>query len=295
MRYRILPSDNSTAGVKFVEHFTFKIGHTVPLYEVSSVAALNQLIGYAKYINKDYGNVYYRGVKGLFDSISPSIMRNRQSGEAYDLKQLLTNVSNHQYLRKTLKLIKTIRPINEDDHVYNALVTRTNRNVIEAMLQHYAGYTRFIDVVNNHWIALWMGLHEFRICGEGRSFIACHKRTLDTGDIINFINSGKNNPDWLTDNLYEYIILIAMPHFKCTPIMGVYESSNLVEVDLRKALPSFFVRPHAQHALAISNGICILRRKVPSLYQGKAQCGKRFKFLGLGHRDHKSIARVSDI
>ena len=33
--------------------------------------------------------------------------------------------------------------------------------------------------------------------------------------------------------------------------MGVYESSNLVEVDLRKALPSFFVRPHAQHALAI--------------------------------------------
>lgn len=33
--------------------------------------------------------------------------------------------------------------------------------------------------------------------------------------------------------------------------MGVTETRELVEVDLRKAIPSFYLRPHAQHALVV--------------------------------------------
>lgn len=42
-----------------------------------------------------------------------------------------------------------------------------------------------------------------------------------------------------------------MPYSTSKPIMGVSETEEFVEVDLRKALPSFYLGPHAQHALVI--------------------------------------------
>lgn len=56
-------------GCKYCEDYNFSCGHTVPIYEVSSVHSLNQLIGYAKFINKSFGDVYYRGECKLHDSL----------------------------------------------------------------------------------------------------------------------------------------------------------------------------------------------------------------------------------
>ena len=62
--------------------------------------------------------------------------------------------------------------------------------------------------------------------------------------------------DPLSDNLlFQYILLIAVPFSNNQPFSGIRTSSDYIEVDLRQALPSTFLRPHAQHGL-------VLRRKV---------------------------------
>jgi len=55
----------------------------------------------------------------------------------------------------------------------------------------------------------------------------------------------------LGEQLYLYVLLIAMPNVEENVIPGIKESETLIEVDLRKALPSTYVRPHAQHALVV--------------------------------------------
>jgi len=47
------------------------------------------------------------------------------------------------------------------------------------------------------------------------------------------------------------LFLLGMSYSNEVQIMGVSETENLVEVDLRKALLSFYLRPHAQHSLFI--------------------------------------------
>ena len=108
---KVLTSGNSTDGVKFVRVFSFANKHKVPIYDVSTTSALNQIIGHAKFDNSSYGNVYYRGVNGLYDNVLPSHMRrNREeknkdsNGRAIGLNRLIDDMCNNEFLRKSLKL-----------------------------------------------------------------------------------------------------------------------------------------------------------------------------------------------
>ena len=58
---QILKKTLSAPGLQYVDTYSFTCGNTVPVYDVSSTHALNQIIGYAKFINKEYGEVLYRG------------------------------------------------------------------------------------------------------------------------------------------------------------------------------------------------------------------------------------------
>lgn len=42
-----------------------------------------------------------------------------------------------------------------------------------------------------------------------------------------------------------------MPYGDKKPIDGISETEEFVTVDIRKALPSIYLRPHAQHALVV--------------------------------------------
>lgn len=53
------------------------------------------------------------------------------------------------------------------------------------------------------------------------------------------------------EDIYVYVLLMAMPHATSVPEYGITQTEYFVEVDLRKALPSIYIRPHAQHALVI--------------------------------------------
>ena len=238
----ILVNNSSVEGSTFIGMHTFKNGFTVPIYDLCTTGAFNQIIGHAKFNNRFYGNVYYRGIDNLYDNVLPSLMRNRKNGGANDLNSILKNVCEDKYLKKSLKL----EPFT-NDNIKNKKIKRYNRYCVEALLQHYSGFTRFLDVVDNHWVALWMGLQNFKAHGECNLFYKSYRRIIPVEEIC---ESVKNNKE-LPQKLYVYILLLAMPFSSKKMNSGIIETKNFVEVDLRKTLPSFYLRPHAQHALVI--------------------------------------------
>lgn len=261
----ILTSKSNFYGVKLVEMFPFQNGTVVPVYEVSTVSGLNQLIGFAKFVNRDYGEVYYRGVNKIFNTLLPSLMRNRKSGVPRDLTSLVNNLYDNEQFRNTLKLSAPKRKIGKtpEQKVEINTINRNNKYIIEGVLQHYSGATRFLDLVDNHWVALWMGLYEYEELGSGNSYSRYKKRIIPQVDYLermaySFRRDNALSAEEISDALrvdkdeidkyYMYILLIATPNDMLEKKPGSYENNDFAMVDLRKALPSFFIRPHAQHA-----------------------------------------------
>lgn len=56
-----LKKNLSIQETSFVELYLFKCGNIVPLYDIKSIYGLNQIIGYAKFTARKYGEVLYRG------------------------------------------------------------------------------------------------------------------------------------------------------------------------------------------------------------------------------------------
>lgn len=221
----------SIDGAEYKESFRFNCGNDVPVYEVSTVHALNQIIGYAKFNNQSYGNVYYRGEWRLHKSIKPSIFRDCKIIEkASDrLASIIKKISSDPQMQNEIK----VKPYSKDD-----------KSKIEGLLQHYGIPTRFIDVVDNHWIALWMGLHKLEKQKRLNQFYHYSKRSIP------LVEFAKGTP--VSDELlFQYILLIAVPFAERNSCSGIRKSTNYLEVDLRQALPSIFLRPHAQHGLVI--------------------------------------------
>lgn len=212
------------------EH-TFTNGVSVPIYEVFSVHALNQLIGYAKFINRSYGSVYYRGECKIHDGLRPSIFRGRSNTSAVEnLNKLIKTITLDEKFQHQLKL-------NSKDEF-------SDKNTVEAMIQHYGIKTRYLDVVDNHWVALWMGLYIIEAVKQVANY---SHYTLRTIPIIEAINQARLSDE----ELYQYILLIAVPGNKKCINNGIYSSDDIIELDLRQALPSIFLRPHAQHGIVI--------------------------------------------
>lgn len=245
MRPKIFHENFTADGCQFCFHHKFHDNHVVPVYELRTTGALNQIIGHVKFLNSEYGNVYYRGITGLFDNVRPSLMRNRVNGSAHDLYLLLNSLHESDYFKESLKLQPLISGYGHK--LENKRIKRFNHYKIESLLQHYAGNTRFLDVVDNHWVALWMGLHDFICHGKGKMYCMAQSRSLSMWDMHERILLGKQSDT----NIYAYVLLIAMPYSTCEPYMGIVETDEYVEVDLRRALPSIYLRPHAQHALVV--------------------------------------------
>lgn len=229
---KLLADNLSIAGTKPSGKHSFMCGKDVSVYEVTSIHALNQIIGYAKFINRAYGDVYYRGECKLHNTLRPSLLRksNSASASSGQLNALIRKYVTDQRFAKLLKL-------DEKDRY-------SNETIIEGMLQHYGVPTRCIDLVDNHWIALWMGLNECQRLKQLNSYYHYNQRIIPYPEM-----AIGNSLD--VDELYQYILLIAVPGGIKRKNNGVYESREYIRVDLRQALPSIFLRPHAQHGLLI--------------------------------------------
>ena len=228
----IMKPSLSPYGCKYCGDHAFKCGNNVPIYEVSSVHALNQIIGYAKFINQSYGDVYYRGECKLHDSLIPSLFRGRANTStiAAQLNSLIKLILTDKNMTKQLKL---------DKHDYTSSSLK-----VEGVLQHYGIKTRFLDVVDNHWVALWMGLNKNQRHKQLIEYNHYEPREIP---LIDFA-SGKKCTE---DDLFQYILLLAVPGQSERINNGIYASKDYYEIDLRQALPSTYLRPHAQHGLVI--------------------------------------------
>lgn len=221
----VMKKDLHISGTKYVDMHEYDSGHKVPIYLVNNYYALNKILGYAKYINGDYGTILYRGECSLHNTMLPSIHRGKKSKRTchnanYNLNELKRHILSDK---------KFVKVLVADNQPYRELI-------IEGLLQHYGIKTHFIDVVDNHWIALWFGLYKAIEIKSVKSYICYRKRT------INKIKC---------DDGYQYMILIASNN-NLTNLFNLNETkSETVTIDLRANTPSTFLRPHAQHGLVI--------------------------------------------
>lgn len=272
IRENYMVSDNQFVGTHSFVNYKDSSGNLipVPIYEANSIYGLNQLVGYAKFINRDYGYVCYRGECRLHPTLIPSLYR-------HSTKLTNANKKIGEHINKIRKDLALKSELNLSDY------GRDHANyVIEGMLQHYGLPTRFVDVVDNLWVALWMGQYEWKTTTNTKIPYAHYfKRELPDVELnriaIKINERWKNAKDYPThpislteidtiiknfypdgiieSDLYQYIILLAIPYADKSNSKGISVSKTHVLVDLRQALPSVFLRPHAQHGLVVKKRI----------------------------------------
>lgn len=104
---------------------------------------------------------------------------------------------------------------------------------LEGLFQHYEGGTRWLDVVDNIQVALWMATRQYE------------RVHVNEGLDVNLVST-------ITDTEHGdqsiYLYLFGLKNAKKVQV-GLVESPCGVQLlDLREALPARFLRPHSQHS-----------------------------------------------
>ncbi len=217
------------------------VGAGYPCYRVTDPAALIQVVGWLKSTGT-YPSVYFRGQQALYGGrLVPSGFRNGggTSGEK--------GVLNHdreitRYLDSLWGAPCTCTPsglpfaerhnCRERAAKVPSLYRGTRRACVEPLLQHYGLRTRWVDLVDNLWIALWFASHEYVLADGGR-FAYVRPRLSETSDVA-------------------YVIVLDLGPLAETAVPGYWTGSDVRLIDLRYSVPSIYVRPHAQHGLLVA-------------------------------------------
>lgn len=190
------------------------------VFDAPTSHSLIQAAGYLKYnLAKKRGQgVFFRGQSRLYKTLSPTLLRGIKDGSL--------NVHRRELLGELLESIavegSALRAVDSDCH--------------EPLLQHYGIRTTWLDVVDNIWIALWFACHSARSVGWPEEYLHFEKRI----------------PNPRVDQEYAYVLLLASAYSTPVPDMpGRFKDDRSETIDLRTAVPSHFVRPHAQHGLLV--------------------------------------------
>lgn len=225
----------SSPYIKKIGIHKFEPQHEVPIFDVSDYRALNQLIGYAKFLNTEYGDVYYRGEVHLHKSLLPSISRQPNCNKYEEaLNVAIKNAIADEKFSNTAKL--------------SGFKGRDNPAlIVEALLQHYGYSTHFVDLVDNHWVALWFGLNKFKKIKNLSEYCYYEKRIINPIELAT-----AKEPE---AGIYQYMLLVAVDNNAAPVERGIYVGNEIITIDLRSSLPSIFLRPHAQHGLVVRRNI----------------------------------------
>lgn len=217
--------EHQVKGVTIDEVIDTSNGEHVPVYKIDSFHVLTQFVGYAKYVNREQANVYLRGQTKLYGGrLIPSIFR-PSDGK-----------SSVSYSERLPKYRQRVHTALTDNPAFNSI----DSDAIVPLLQHYGIKTSWLDIVDNLWVALWFGLHRFDAI------------TLQDHEHIHISEVPQTD--------YAYLFLLAVDAQneltrrtkKCEiKVPGIYIGEKTCLVGLRKAVPSYYLRPHAQHGLMI--------------------------------------------
>jgi hypothetical protein len=103
------------------------------------------------------------------------------------------------------------------------------------LLQHYGVRTKWLDLVDNVWVALWFACHSAVALGRRQQSLYFETRRRP------YPCNGKQE--------YVYVILVHAGKVNSASEPGVMTGPDSEVIDLRVAAPSLYLRPHAQHAV----------------------------------------------
>lgn len=216
---------------------------------------LMQAIGYVQYTAAGSGTnqrIYYRGQEFLYPTdLTASLYRGTTDPRTAD-QMMLAKVSACQSCSPNLKKMRAI--------------------IVEALFQQYGEQTQWLDLVDNVWVALWFACH--------------HAWTAEQ-----CIHYERRNPRMeCSMSPYAYILLIGDEFSDNQTTIGIapptmYSGKQSELVDLRYAVPSTYIRPHAQHGLMIrkKHSINSKDRSLESLLKGVIRMDLADALDWLGH------------
>ncbi|WP_291447893.1 FRG domain-containing protein [Desulfovibrio sp.] len=198
--------------------------------DVFTPHAVTQIIGYLKHIYPD-DFIVFRGQSGDYQSLQPSLYR-----PVKEKNSVCAPIMPDKRRSKKLKELNSIKNALEE---LGAFIPKTNSEFFEAIMQHYGFKTRYIDFVDNIWVAL-----AFSILKSRQSLL----RFVD--DLLYF-----------DSNEYGYIYVLSLGSIKDDVSNISITTKNYSIVDLRKCVPSLYLRPHSQHGILVKKEIINKRTK----------------------------------
>lgn len=190
------------------------------VFDVSDPHRLTQAAGYLKFIYKGAGPVYYRGEVENFPSLVASLHRGIRL-------ESTVRKRSHQLHGFTKEAVAT-----------GSFLPKVPAYAREPILQQYGIRTEWVDLVDNIWVALWFGCYGARTTGSLSQFVSFERRR-QSGSIS-------------SNREYAYVKLVHCPDvLRDAARPGVLQSEALEVIDLRTAIPSLYLRPHAQHGLLL--------------------------------------------
>lgn len=239
---------------------------------VDSPQELVRVSGHEKFKSASSEMVLFRGQTKLYPECKPSGLRKLKNKA--DAVVLDTQISEYVDLLVESPctcvgapwFCREAAPRHRKKSGGGGLVAQTSRAAVEPILQHYGLTTRWLDLVDNVWIALWF---------------ACHKYVVDGRYAHHIRRSTAQEPDGMA-----YVSVVATGPVASTSTPGCWEGAKCRLIDLRQAAPSIYLRPHAQHGLLISppNPLNVNRVDIGPLHRLtiEIRLGDALEWLGEG-------------
>lgn len=191
--------------------------------QINSIQSLIQALGYLKFTSK--GNqIFYRGQTQLYSTGND------------DTGQYLFQPSALRKVKRIAALTTAKHKIGKQVDVLRKMVPRLENKeqfsdaVLEGLLQQYGIPTTWFDAVDNIWIALWFA------CYRSDNAVSINKNSEKRF----FWHMTKRNPrSEESDERFAYVFVLCA------------ESEAAEVIDLRRELPSDYIRPHAQHGVMV--------------------------------------------
>lgn len=180
------------------------------ILDIHTPHALIQAVGYLKYARRTQGPVLFRGQNTTYPTMKPSLYRS-----------ITTERGKHSRDRQLKEYI-------DEAASANAFIGLFPDYVREPLLQHYGIRTRWLDLVDNVWTALWFACQESLATGPLGQYLHFTPSQSKTAYVV-LLQGGAETTD--------------------ANEAGLLTSNKTLIIDLRRAAPSTYLRPHAQHAL----------------------------------------------
>jgi len=229
--------------------------------ECSMPHALTRAAGYMKHVRGQHGeHVLFRGQTSNWPSCIPSLFRVVTGGTLTQKIQARRSSALEDYVVSARGAGAFIRGTS---YPYDF--------AHEPLLQQYGIATRWLDVVDNLWVALWFAVQECVPDPE------CRRHW-------HFTPSTKP---------FGYVLLMS-PGENVRPVPkkpGLAETTRCELIDLRVAAPSLFVRPHAQHGLLLRRKTypprdVTLNEQIVGVIKVKTNLARRWLGKGFLHDPH---------